>query len=315
MTDDRRLRELEEKYEGYKVYDNTGDKVGKVDDIFVDEADREEYIGVKMGFFGSRSTLIPMELVRVNEQERTIEVSESKDHVKDAPTFDDEDEITPEYEDGIRRHFGLESLESSAERGPYGRHTEATAGGAAESAAEDESGSESRYPAATMSGDEDRIRVQESYRNREDMGSESAMSSAGAGDATPSGGMRDLETGDQSRMEDESYREGLREGLLEGYREGLREGGSRGEPGGESHGERAGQADAERSGEPTGGSGGTQAGGQDFGQGGSEDRDRGETGSGEETRETSQRSSDEGTQEEESGPTRVWRRVRRSMGT
>ena len=87
MASEERLRELEEKYEDYKVYDNRGDKIGKVDDLFVDETDREEYIGVKLGLLGRKSTLIPMEIVRVNEADRTIEVSESKDHVKDAPNF------------------------------------------------------------------------------------------------------------------------------------------------------------------------------------------------------------------------------------
>jgi sporulation protein YlmC with PRC-barrel domain len=113
VASDDRLRELEEKYEDYKVYDNQGEKIGKVDDLFVDETDREEYIGVKMGIFGLKSTLIPMDIVRVNEGERTIEVSESKDHVKDAPNFDDDEDITPDYEDRIRSHFGLESLGSS----------------------------------------------------------------------------------------------------------------------------------------------------------------------------------------------------------
>ena len=62
---DEGLRELEERYEGYEVYDDAGEKVGKVDDLFIDETDREEYIGVKMGLFGlSGTTLIPMEIAR-----------------------------------------------------------------------------------------------------------------------------------------------------------------------------------------------------------------------------------------------------------
>jgi sporulation protein YlmC with PRC-barrel domain len=113
VASEDRLRELEEKYEDYKVYDNQGEKIGKVDDLFVDETDREEYIGVKMGFLGLKSTLIPMEIVRVNEGERTIEVSESKNHVRNAPSFDDDEDITPDYEDRIRSHFGLESPGSS----------------------------------------------------------------------------------------------------------------------------------------------------------------------------------------------------------
>jgi hypothetical protein len=113
VASEDRLRELEEKYEDYK-----GEKIGKVDDLFVDETDREEYIGVKMGFLGLKSTLIPMDIVRVNEGERTIEVSESKDHVRNAPSFDDEEDITPDYEDRIRSHFGLESVGTSS-RGAY----------------------------------------------------------------------------------------------------------------------------------------------------------------------------------------------------
>ena len=123
VTSEQRLRELEEKYEGYKVYDNRGEKIGKVDDLFVDDADREEYIGVKMGFLGRKSTLIPTDIVRINEGERSIEVSESKDHVKNAPSFDDDEDITPDYEERIRSHFGLEASESSGSRGGYGAYS------------------------------------------------------------------------------------------------------------------------------------------------------------------------------------------------
>jgi len=128
VASEDRLRELEEKYEDYKVYDNQGEKIGKVDDLFVDETDREEYIGVKMGFLGLKSTLIPMDIVRVNEDERSIEVSDSKDHVKDAPSFDDDEDITPDYEDRIRGHFGLESLGGATESS-YGAYSDTSASG------------------------------------------------------------------------------------------------------------------------------------------------------------------------------------------
>jgi sporulation protein YlmC with PRC-barrel domain len=121
VASEDRLRELEEKYEDYKVYDNQGERIGKVDDLFVDESDREEYIGVKMGFFGMKSTLIPMDIVRVNENEKSIEVSDSKDHVKRAPSFDDDEDITPDYEDRIRNYFGLEPPGTS--EGGYGTYS------------------------------------------------------------------------------------------------------------------------------------------------------------------------------------------------
>ncbi len=116
MADEGRLRESDEKYEGYTVYDNAGEKVGKVDELLVDEADREEYIGVKMGLLGTKSILIPMDMVRANEPDRAMEVAESRDRIREAPTYEGNDDITDDYEDRIRRHFGLDSLQSSVGR-------------------------------------------------------------------------------------------------------------------------------------------------------------------------------------------------------
>jgi sporulation protein YlmC with PRC-barrel domain len=126
---DERLKELEEKYEGYEVYDNAGERIGKVDDLFIDETDREEYIGVKVGLFGlSGKTLISMEIAHVDEQQRRVEVAASKDQAKNAPHYRDEDDIDHEFEARVREHFGLESQEPSPERGTYGRYEGATDG-------------------------------------------------------------------------------------------------------------------------------------------------------------------------------------------
>ena len=117
---DDRFVAVEDEYAGYTVYDMHYEKIGKVDDLFVDENDRPEYVGVKIGLLGLRSTLIPWEIVRVNEKRPLIEVSESKDRLKDAPTFDDDEEITPELEERVYSHFGLQR--ASAERSAYGTY-------------------------------------------------------------------------------------------------------------------------------------------------------------------------------------------------
>ena len=177
MASEDRLRELEEKYEDFKVYDNQGERIGKVDDLFVDETDREEYIGVKMGFLGLKSTLIPMDIVRVNEGERTIEVSESKDHVKNAPSFDDDEDITSDYEDRIRSHFGLESVGASS-RGGYGAYSGASG--------DDQAGSERQpqdYETKDDSTDYDRSSRDSEYRE----GAESTQRGEGSRDATEYG--------------------------------------------------------------------------------------------------------------------------------
>src|ERR687897_601413 len=101
-----RFTGIEDQYAGYEVYDPNGEKIGKVDDLFVDENDQPEYIGVKMGFLGTRSTLLPWELATVDEQGRRIEVSQPKSTVKDGPSFDDDREITPEYDEGVHQSHG-----------------------------------------------------------------------------------------------------------------------------------------------------------------------------------------------------------------
>jgi len=182
VASEERLRELEEKYEDYTVYDNQGSKIGKVDDLFVDEKDHEEYIGVKLGFLGRKSTLIPTEIVRVNESDRTIEVSESKDHVKDAPSFDDDEDVTSEYEERIRRHFGLESLQSGS-GGSYGASTGTAAGGAAGGAAGAAAGSTA---AGSSDHDEDRTSASSEYAS--DSGERESSSQTYSDDReTPSG--------------------------------------------------------------------------------------------------------------------------------
>jgi uncharacterized protein (TIGR02271 family) len=111
---------VEDRYAGYTVYDNAGSKVGKVDDLFLDENDNPEYIGVKMGFLGTSSTLIPMEVATVDESGGSINLSTDKETAKNGPSFDDDREITPEYENEVRSYYGLGAAAGSGERGSYG---------------------------------------------------------------------------------------------------------------------------------------------------------------------------------------------------
>lgn len=264
MAGEDRLRELEERYEGFKVYDNNGESIGKVDDLFVDERDREEYIGVKMGLFGlSGTTLIPMDIVRVNDQDRVIEVAESKERVKDAPQYRDDDEIDRSFEERIRSHFGLAGDSSSS--GSYGLATGAEGAEAGDNTMR--GGETGTSEAETSEGGSRETVGREEYRNRDD--SDSSMASA-AGGAT-SGGVSDFETGDRERGGD--YREGDRQGgeastgggagsqaggggsgdegyrdaYMEGYRQAIRD--SAGQGGGPSGSTGSGEAQGGRSGD------------------------------------------------------------------
>jgi hypothetical protein len=115
-----RFRELEEAYKDYTVYDRNYEKIGKIDDLFVDESDQPEYIGVKMGFLlDQKSVLIPMEIIRINDRRKLVEVAADKDAIQEAPAFDNNKDITPEYEGRVHGYFGLERPGSSSERRGY----------------------------------------------------------------------------------------------------------------------------------------------------------------------------------------------------
>jgi uncharacterized protein (TIGR02271 family) len=172
-----RFTAIEDRYAGYEVYDQTGAKIGKVDDLFVDEADQPEYIGVKMGFFGTRSTLIPWEAVSSTDDDgSTVNVATDKDTAKNGPTFDDDREITPEFENEVYSYYGLSRSSGSESSGSYGSYysdgsTEAGTVGSGMSMGDTETG-EFREHATADEGvnqsrgddleDEDELRVQRS---------------------------------------------------------------------------------------------------------------------------------------------------------
>ena len=90
---------------GAPVYDNAGEKIGKVEEIFYDhESRRPEWIGIGTGFFGTKRVLVPVEGAQLAED--GLRVAFSKDHVKDSPDID-EDEISQECESELTQYYGL----------------------------------------------------------------------------------------------------------------------------------------------------------------------------------------------------------------
>src|SRR5918995_419529 len=118
-----RFTAVEDQYAGYTVVDQSGEKMGKVDDLFLDESDQPEYIGVKMGFLGTRTTLIPFHIARVNDERQIIEVAADKETLKNGPTFDDDREITPEFENEVYSYYGLERSSTIEQSGTHAAHS------------------------------------------------------------------------------------------------------------------------------------------------------------------------------------------------
>src|SRR5918912_860986 len=95
-----RFTAIEDQYAGYTVVDEGGSKIGKVDDLFLDESDQPEYFGVKMGFLGTSSTLIPADIATINNEQGFIETGEFREHDRNQEGFsqpgsdlEDEDEL------------------------------------------------------------------------------------------------------------------------------------------------------------------------------------------------------------------------------
>jgi uncharacterized protein (TIGR02271 family) len=142
---DDRFATLKERFSGYEVHDSAGGKVGEVDEIFVDEDGRPEYLGVKTSPSGDRSFLIPLEAARVDEGRRTIEVpSLSKGRIEDGPSYDDGREITPDSEQRVRSYYGLEGVRDREGHGTsaanHGAEDESSSGFAQRGAGERDSG-------------------------------------------------------------------------------------------------------------------------------------------------------------------------------
>ncbi len=114
---------IEDRFAGYTVYDQADQKIGKVDDLFVDENDQPEYLGVKMGFLGTRSTLIPFQLATIDDSNQAIVVSTDKETAKNGPAFDDDREITPQFEQEVYSYYGLQQQQGATttteDRGSY----------------------------------------------------------------------------------------------------------------------------------------------------------------------------------------------------
>jgi uncharacterized protein (TIGR02271 family) len=96
---------------GSPVYDNAGEKIGKVEEIFYDHGSRRpEWIGIGTGFFGTKRVLVPVEGAQLADD--GLRAAFSKDQVKDSPDIDD-DEISQECEAELRQYYGLAHPQSA----------------------------------------------------------------------------------------------------------------------------------------------------------------------------------------------------------
>jgi uncharacterized protein (TIGR02271 family) len=97
----------EERFADYEVYDQYGQRIGPISDLFVDDSDEPEYVGVEPGTITDRSVLVPAEVISINDGLRRMVVSRPITVVETAPSLGYDEEVTPDFERRVRLHYAL----------------------------------------------------------------------------------------------------------------------------------------------------------------------------------------------------------------
>jgi uncharacterized protein (TIGR02271 family) len=91
---------------GTIAYDNHGDKLGKVGQVYFDyQTDRPEFATVKTGLLGTRESFVP--IAEANIEGDRLTVPYAKDQVQHAPAIDTEGNLDQAQEAELYRYYGL----------------------------------------------------------------------------------------------------------------------------------------------------------------------------------------------------------------
>ncbi|MFS0701683.1 DUF2382 domain-containing protein [Cellulomonas sp. 179-A 4D5 NHS] len=88
--------------------DINGDKVGKVGQVYLDDATGQpDWVSVHTGLFGTSESLVPLQSASVEGD--VLRLAYTKDHVKDAPNVDADRHLSEDDEARLFDHYGLTS--------------------------------------------------------------------------------------------------------------------------------------------------------------------------------------------------------------
>jgi uncharacterized protein (TIGR02271 family) len=106
-----------------EVYGSDGDKIGKVGQLYFDDASgRPEWITVSTGFFGSSESFVPLADADLSGDRVTVPYD--KDKIKNAPRVESEDgHISETEERELYRYYGVDYAESSTDTEMAGTYT------------------------------------------------------------------------------------------------------------------------------------------------------------------------------------------------
>jgi uncharacterized protein (TIGR02271 family) len=103
-------------WRGHDALGSDGDKLGKIEDIYLDEqTGKPEWMAVKTGLFGGRVSFVPLADATLDGD--TVTVPYDKSTVKDAPHAEADGQLSQEEEAQLYRHYGLDYGETRSDSG------------------------------------------------------------------------------------------------------------------------------------------------------------------------------------------------------
>jgi uncharacterized protein (TIGR02271 family) len=94
-------------WRGANLVDRDGDKIGTIDEIYLDSQSNEpEWALVNTGLFGTKSTFVPIR--DASREGDDLQVPVEKAQVKDAPSIEADGQLSQQEESELYRHYGLD---------------------------------------------------------------------------------------------------------------------------------------------------------------------------------------------------------------
>lgn len=101
---------------GHTLVDDHGDKIGKVADLYMDDATGQpEWIAVDSGRIGTNINFVPLAGARPDGDD--LRVPYSKDQVKDAPEAEPDGHLSQDEEARLYAHYGFDYTEARSPSG------------------------------------------------------------------------------------------------------------------------------------------------------------------------------------------------------
>jgi uncharacterized protein (TIGR02271 family) len=92
-------------WRGQDMVDNDGDKIGKIDEIYLDQETNEpDWAVVTTGLFGTKQTFVP--IADATSTGDGVRVPYEKAQVKDAPKIDPDGKLSQDEERQLYQHYG-----------------------------------------------------------------------------------------------------------------------------------------------------------------------------------------------------------------